>query len=96
MMVGLVTVHAVPAFGSPVGVAASAPAGQTRKTALPHADLWCHLRPTVRQISQRSWTESTTTLRPKWVVAPRWPQLFADGRQGPLSLDPILRRHWWD
>jgi len=93
---GVVLVSAVPAFGSPVGATAIAPAGQTRLASLPEAGLWCRLRPTVRRTSQRWWTESPATMRPKWIVPPRWPQLFADGRQGPLSLDPILRRHWWD
>lgn len=96
MVVAVAVVSAVPAFATPVGAAGGAPPGQARLAALPQAGLWCRVRPTVRQTSQRWWTEPTTTLRPKWIVPPRWPQLFADGRQSPLSLDPILRRHWWD
>ena len=96
VLVGVAVVSAAPAFGSPVGAAGGAPAGQARLAALPEAGFWCPMRPTIEPTSQKWWIASTITMRPKWIVQPRWPQLFADGRQSPLSLDPILRRHWWD
>ena len=97
ILLGCVLVSAVPAFGSSLGWGREQPAGHARLADLPGAGLWCRLqRPTTHQARQRWWTGPNDTAKPKWILQPRWPQLFADGRQAPLSLDPILRRHWWD
>lgn len=97
ILFGCVLVSALPAFASPVASGREQPAGHARLADLPRAGLWCRLqRPTTYQARQWWWTGPSDTARPKWIVQPRWPQLFPDGRQSLLSLDPILRRHWWD
>lgn len=96
-LLGLVFVGALPAVASPVSPDDGQVVRRARLADLPRADLWCRVqRPTTHQARQRWWSGLSDTTRPKWILQPRWPQLFADGRQSPLSLDPILRRHWWD
>ena len=97
MLLGYLLLGGVPVFGFPAGAGGGQAMEQRRLADLPRASLWCRLeRPPAERTGQRWWTTSRETARPRWIVQPRWPQVFPDGRQGPLSLDPILRRHWWD
>ena len=73
------------------------PAGQSRLADLAKGRLRCRITAThVVPVRPPWWDVSAATVRPTWIVALRWPQLFADGRYTSLNLDPIRRRPWWE
>lgn len=97
ILLGCVLLADAPVLALPASADGGQAVEQHRLASLPRVGLWCRVqRVTADRTGQRWWTASRETTRPTWIVQPRWPQLFPDGRQSPLSLDPILRRHWWD
>ncbi len=96
-LVGCFLIGTRAAFAAPVSPGGEQATGQSRLADLGKGSLRCRIQ---RTHPGRTWTPwwsaSSETMRPRWIAPARWPQLFADGRYTTLSLDPILRRHWWD
>lgn len=96
-MVGCLVIGTGRASAASVRPDREGPAKQSRLADLAKGSLWCRITAThAVPVRPLRWDVSPAAMRPKWIVAPRWPQLFADGRYTSLNLDPIRRRPWWE